>query len=81
MTTTLTAHFDGKVLIPDETVDLPQGCKLEVVVTSKAEPPTGGGESLLDLVERLKQMPSDPDWPEDGAAQLDHYLYGTPKRP
>jgi hypothetical protein len=30
--TKLHAHFDGRVLIPDEPVDLPQDCTLEVHV-------------------------------------------------
>ena len=30
--TKLHAHFDGRVLIPDEPVDLPRGCTLEVEV-------------------------------------------------
>ena len=36
---------------------------------------------LLELVKVLEAFPSDPDWPPDAAAQHDHYLYGTPKRP
>jgi hypothetical protein len=30
--TTLRAHFDGRVLVPDEPVDLPVGKSLELVV-------------------------------------------------
>ena len=32
MTKSLTAHFDGKVIVPDEPVELPVGQPLRVVV-------------------------------------------------
>ena len=85
--TILKAHFDGKVLVPDEPVDLPLNCALEVHVQPVSSPKSGASPDsdaerpLARLVEILKQYPADPDWPEDGAAQHDHYLYGTPKRP
>lgn len=76
--TTLTAHFDGKVLIPDEPVKLPVNCALKVQVepvreTSPADKP------LQRLVELARRFPV-TDGPADGAAQHDHYLYGLPKR-
>ena len=40
-----------------------------------------GEVSLMDLVELAYQFPINPDAPRDGAAQHDHYLYGTPKNP
>ena len=85
--TVLKAHFDGKVLVPDEPVDLPVNCALEVRVqaVSRAEPPppvnTDADRPLAALLDILKEYPENPDWPKDGAAQHDHYLYGTPKRP
>jgi hypothetical protein len=87
---TLKAHFDGKVLVPDEPVDLPVNCALEVSVRPIVTVPTPADEAPVDekgktslqkLAELLSQFPQNPDWPEDGAAQHDHYLYGTPKRP
>ena len=100
--TTLTAHFDGKVLIPDEPVNLPVDCALELHVepvkksSTGANPlkslvelakrfpvagPTDGEKPLLKLLQALEKLPENPDWPADGAAQHDHYLYGLPKRP
>ena len=35
---------------------------------------------LMDLVRVAEPIPDDPEWPRDGAAEHDHYLYGTPKR-
>ena len=89
----LKARFDGRVLVPEQPVDLPQNRVLEVTVTEipaideangthsasdeelLAEPP------LMALVKALEGLPFDPNSPTDGAAQHDHYLYGTPKRP
>lgn len=35
--TTLRAHFDGRVLIPEQPVDLPLGCSLEIDVRKVGE--------------------------------------------
>jgi len=45
------------------------------------DPPARNGESaLLKLAEIGRLYPSDPDMPTDGAANVDHYLYGAPKQ-
>ena len=80
--TVLKAHFDGKVLVPDEPVDLPVNCALEVHVQPLKKPtPPSGDRPLMKLVRLLEELPDNPDAPTDGAAQHDHYLYGLPKRP
>lgn len=81
--TKLTAHFDGKVLIPDKPVSLPVDCALEVRVQPvKAHvPPAAGDRPLLKLLRSLEELPDNPDWPADGAAEHDHYRYGLPKKP
>jgi hypothetical protein len=43
----LTAHYDGKVLVPEQPVDLPRGVPLDVTV--QAALGAGGVESLLKL--------------------------------
>ena len=81
--TTLKAHFDGKVLVPDEPVNLPVNRALKVLVEPVEQPLTPANKEmpLLKLLKAIEAMPSNPDWPSDGAAQHDHYLYGLPKRP
>ena len=81
--TTLTAHFDGKVLIPDEPVSLPVDCALEVQVQPLARGASAStpDRPLVKLLDCLEGFPENTDWPTDGAAQHDHYLYGQPKRP
>lgn len=78
MTSILRVHFDGRVLVPEEPVDLPVGQVLEVQVTRPLPRPGG---SLSGLAELARGFPADPDSPGDVAAQHDHYLYGTPKKP
>jgi hypothetical protein len=75
--TAIKAHFDGRVLIPDETVDLPVNEPLRIVV----QPVKSCGPMLRRLAEKLSRMPDDPTTPSDLAAQHDHYLHGMPKRP
>lgn len=92
--TTFKAHFDGKVLIPDEPVNLPVNCELKLHIQPiVAEQPTsqpssengspipGDENPLMKLIRELESLPDNPDAPTDGAAQYDHYLYGHPKRP
>ena len=73
MTQTITAHFDGKVIVPDEPVQLPVGHPLRVHL-ELAEPAEPRFAEFLGFAADL------PDAPSDLAAQHDHYLYGTPKR-
>jgi hypothetical protein len=78
----LKAHYDGKVLVPDEPVDLPLNCPLDVevrIATGERQP--AGERPLLRMLAALEGLPANDEWPADGAAQHDHYLYGMPKRP
>jgi hypothetical protein len=74
---TVTAHFDGRVFVPDGPVDLPVGHRVRVT----SDPADRLAPPLADLVAALERLPANPDWPADGAAEHDHHLYGTPKRP
>jgi len=73
MTRTITAHFDGKVIVPDEPVQLPVGERLQIHI-DLPEVPSARFADLLHFAADL------PDAPPDLAAQHDHYLYGNPKR-
>jgi hypothetical protein len=75
--TKLKAHFDGNVLVPYEPVDLPVNCELEVQIQVTGQ--NGSGDKPLEKLARaLGQLEPNPDWPADGAAQHDHYLYAAP---
>ena len=47
--TTLRAHFDGKVLVPEEPVDLPRGRSLQIQVLEEAPSSTA---ALLEVLRR-----------------------------
>jgi hypothetical protein len=72
MAQVITAHFDGKVIVPDEPVQLPVGEPLRLHVEMV--------ESQPRFADFLRFAADLPDAPQDLAAQHDHYLYGTPKR-
>ncbi|MCY3022372.1 MAG: hypothetical protein NTW87_25610 [Planctomycetota bacterium] len=79
------AHYDGKYVVPDEPVQLPKNRPLNVqidVVDDAGAPGDGRqvSEFLRELAELGERLPADAELPVDGAAQHDHYLYGTPKR-
>ncbi len=76
---TVKARFDGQVFVPEEPVDLPVGYVLEIPII-RPSANSGSERPLVELLNLLNQMSTNPDWPSDGAAQHDHYLYGTPKR-
>lgn len=81
MTKTLLVHFDGKVLVPEEPVDLPVGQTMQVTIP---EPSPNSGRPVSEvLAEWIKNQPpvDRGDLPTDGAAQYKHYLYGHPKKP
>lgn len=56
----------------------PETRAIWIAELEKEYPPQPGEETLADLIDRIAV--DVPDWPADGAAQHDHYLYGTPKR-
>ena len=79
---TVSAQFDGRVFVPDSPVDLPVGYRLQISLPSgEVEQTNSECRPLADLARGLDALPANEDWPTDGAAQHDHYLYGTPKKP
>ena len=78
---TFDAHFDGKHLCPEEPVALPQNVRLRVIVVesdaTSVEPKPEGPSDLFGKIEAEFGL---IDGPADWSAELDHYLYGTPKR-
>lgn len=77
---TIKAFFDGYVFIPHAPVDLSAGSELELSILAAPTVPARGS-TLQQLAEIADEFPGNPDLPDDLAAQHDHYLYGTPKRP
>ena len=72
-THTLHAHFDGKVLRPDEPLDLKPNVRYRITIEDE--------ESIAkqSIWEVLCEFSGKIDGPEDWSEEHDHYLYGTPK--
>lgn len=75
MTKVFHAIFDGKVLLPDEEIDLEPNTRYIVTIENddigRAEE-----DNLWDLLEKLAGT---IDGPEDWSEEHDHYLYGIAK--
>jgi len=76
MLQTISAIFDGKVLVPQNGVQLIAGKHYTLIIhpVDQAAVPS---ESAWDL---LSQFTGTVEGPADWASEVDHYLYGTPKR-
>jgi hypothetical protein len=73
MTRTVLARYDGRVIVPDEELEIPSGQRLRIEIqTIEADP-----APFADLSEFAADL---PDAPLDLASQHDHYLYGTVKQ-
>jgi hypothetical protein len=77
MTIAIRAHFDGKVLIPEEPVRLPVNQTLILHITPAEPAPNAAPSALQWLAENAVD---DPALPTDLAQEHDHYLYGSPKK-
>jgi hypothetical protein len=74
----INAHYDGRVIVPDEPVDLPPNQALIVRIEARSMAEAPARESALAW---LAANASDcADVPSDLSHQHDHYLYGVPKR-
>jgi hypothetical protein len=76
---TIKLRFDGRVFVPESPVNLPVGYIAEIPLDLPNESTVQ--ESLAELRKIAQEFPDNPAWPADGAAQVDHYLYGLPKQP
>ncbi|MGI8979953.1 MAG: hypothetical protein ACR2FY_12070 [Pirellulaceae bacterium] len=72
---TFRVHFDGTVFVPDEPVPLPPNTPLRITVVAD----TSAETPLARLAAIMEKLPQPASWPEDGAKEGDHFLYGTPK--
>lgn len=72
-------HFDGKVFVPDEPVDVPRNRPL-IIRVELAATQSAPADGAPDLWQTLEGHTGSVDGPSDWSAEHDHYLYGTPKR-
>jgi predicted DNA-binding antitoxin AbrB/MazE fold protein len=93
MTITIDATYEGGVLKPSQPLPLREHEMVRVTVEQQAarreivadqNDAASKQPSLADeLIALANALPEDvvARLPKDGAAQHDHYIYGTPKRP
>lgn len=73
----LEGHIENGKVVLDEPLTIPEGTSVRIEpVAQNGEQKKG--QSLLDILGPL--VGSVTDMPKDAARQVDHYLYGTPKR-
>ncbi len=75
---TINATFDGEVFRPTTPVDLVANETYQITIAEQDKPlenPTG--ETAWDVLDRFT---GSIEGPGDLSTELDHYLYGTPKR-
>ena len=73
------AHFDGRVIVPDNPIDLPLNQSFVVQVQPKANTTLCEAVPASALI-WLAENAVDDELPADLSLQHDHYLYGMPKR-
>ena len=73
MIKTLHVIFDGKVLHPEEILDLEPNTRYIVTIESEEK-------EECDLWYTLAKLAGTIEGPKDWSEEHDHYLYGTPKR-
>jgi hypothetical protein len=71
---TLSAHFDGKVIIPDEPLELPPNQALIVVIKTVSSQDEPAKESVLSWL--AANAVDSETLAADLADRHDHYLYG-----
>ncbi len=73
-------HVENGMIRLEEATTLPEGAEVEVRFLSKDEPQQAE-EDIPSLYERLKDLAGKAEGlPPDASVNLDHYLYGSPKR-
>lgn len=73
MSKTFHAIFDGKVLYPEEELDLEPDTRYIVTIERDER---AKGDNLWDV---LSELAGTVEGPEDWSEEHEHYLYGTPK--
>jgi predicted DNA-binding antitoxin AbrB/MazE fold protein len=84
MTHTVEAIYDHGVFRPTVPLSMPEGTRVQLRVEEEngtAQSTEHGDSEGPSLFERLKDVVgSIDDLPADSSENLDHYLYGQPKR-
>ena len=77
MTITIDATYENGVLRPAQPLPFVEHAQVRVTVEEQSRPPVWERIAALTADATPEELAKPPI---DGAAQLDHYLYGAPKR-
>lgn len=77
--TELTGKVVNGVVVFENGESLPEGTPVKIEPLADASPPKPASR-LAEMLLSHAGVIDDPELPTDLAANLDHYLYGTPKR-
>lgn len=78
---TIKAIYEKGIFRPTETVSLPEGTSVEVMVQENSGAPLPDRAEIVKFLEELRAIPPDGPEPDDGlSGSLDHdkILYGGP---
>ena len=73
----MTVRFDGRVLLPEGEIDLEPNRRYRISILAEAPPEAKSAKSAWDV---LDEHAGSVEGPGDLSTELDHHLYGTPKR-
>jgi hypothetical protein len=77
---TYRGHVSNGVVVLDDAVTLPEGLSVQVQPTDSVQD-DADEENIPTLFERLEPLVGKlTGLPPDASVNLDHYLYGVPKR-
>lgn len=78
---TYRGHVNNGVIVLDDAVTLPEGLNVNVEPQKTPETSPATDDDIPTLYERLKPFIGKLEGlPPDASINVDHYLYGTPKR-
>ena len=79
---TVRGHVHNGVVVLDDPTALPDGAEVSVRQVKQPAGPEGDEGPPKTMYERYKRfIGAAKGLPPDASANIDHYLYGTPKHP
>jgi len=77
----LVGHIKDGAIILDSPISLPEGAAVQVYVMPASSAPDAASDDGPSLLDRLRPIVGQvTDLPPDASLNIDHYLYGHPKR-
>lgn len=78
---TFRGHVKNGVVVLDESAELPEGAAVRVELPERVADSPKSDQNRASLAEKLLAYAGKAKGlPADASVNLDHYLYGTPKR-